>query len=106
MRFEEFLEQLPSFTRELTKDERDSVRRFLDLEPVRVALAQILLERSRIGIDLVMTDFSELNSDRSLYITAKSQGIAVGIHKAIGLLFELASADEEDEIPAEDSENA
>lgn len=102
MTFDEFVERTDRFTRELTREEKSALKRFLGSEAVLVALANVALERSHEANVLIGTDLTSFSSDMALYTVAKSQGYALGIHKALGILFELAEIDEEAEEEGED----
>jgi hypothetical protein len=81
----------------MTKEERVTLKRWLGMDATVVALANVALERSQIASDLIKTDLSEHSSDRVMYLTARAQGVALGIQKALGMLFDLSEVEEEED---------
>lgn len=99
MTFEEFVEELDTLTQELSKDDKDVLRQFLGHKSVLHALALVMLQRSQVASELIGRNFENMTSDQAHAIAAKTQGIAVGIDRAVGLLFELAESEEREENP-------
>jgi hypothetical protein len=103
--FQDFLDSLPEITRELTDEDIRVLRSFLSSGTIIAILARVALERSKIAVDLIGGDLSEKTSDQALYLVGREQGKALGIQRALELLFELADRlVEENEEEEEDSD--
>ena len=92
---DQFLEQLDTLTRELDKSERESLRQILKMPALRIALAQVLLERSQLAGELIARRFA--TADDALAVASRMNGQVLGLTRAVEKLFELADIREEEE---------
>ena len=97
---EKFLEDLPKLLRPIGLEDKGALRIFLLNPSVIACLAEVMFDRSRLASDLISADlkFYE-NADKALYTVGKIQGEALGIQRAVLMLFDLA------EIPEEETPN-